>query len=109
MECEFIRDNDLIYLSHPTPPSALPPIIPFSLVKPSLQLSVQNPLKWILESEGERRIVFGEMERREVGAVLEIWEDRKKSWMEEEVKGWCKRREVEERKYVHSSTTSIVE
>ncbi|GAA5829396.1 hypothetical protein JCM5353_008683 [Sporobolomyces roseus] len=93
------KDNDLIYLSHPTPPSALPPIVPFSLVKPSLQLSVQNPLKWILEEGQESsRIVFGGMERREVGAVLEIWEDRKKSWMEEEVKGWCKRREVEERK-----------
>jgi len=95
----FLRDNDLIYLSHPTPPSSLPSITPFSISKPTLQLSVQNPLKWVLEQH-EGRKVFGGMERREVGMVCEIWEDRKKGWMREEVRGWVKDREGEERKCV---------
>jgi len=101
----FLRDNDLIYLSHPTPPSSLPSITPFSISKPTLQLSVQNPLKWVLEHEGRK--VFGGMERREVGMVCEIWEDRKKGWMREEVRGWVKDREGEEKRYVSGLYTHL--
>ncbi|BGP51757.1 pH-response regulator protein palA/rim20 [Rhodotorula kratochvilovae] len=73
------KDNDLIYLAHPTPPSSLPSIAPAALARPTLAPELADPLPHL------RAPLFAALVPREVGAVLELWEDRKRAALEEAV------------------------
>ncbi|GAA5912612.1 uncharacterized protein JCM6883_005327 [Sporobolomyces salmoneus] len=81
------KDNDLIYLSHPTPYCSLPPITPFPLSRSTPPGLVTSPY----EALDRRDRVFAELEKKEVGEVLRVWKDRKLNWVEERVgKEWVK-------------------
>ncbi|GAA5824059.1 hypothetical protein JCM3770_004945, partial [Rhodotorula araucariae] len=73
------KDNDLIYLAHPTPASSLAPIAPAALARPTLAPELADPLPSL------RTPLFAALVPREVGAVLELWEDRKRTALEEKV------------------------
>ncbi|GAA5980914.1 hypothetical protein JCM5350_004764 [Sporobolomyces pararoseus] len=79
------KDNDLIYLSSPTPYSSLPPTTPFSLTRSTPPPLVTNP-RTHLRDEAK---VFEMLDKREIGEVLEVWKDRKLVW-EEEKQNWNK-------------------
>jgi len=74
------KDNDLIYLNHPTPFSSLPPITPFPLARSTRLTPLTTPL------------LFSSMDRKEIDQVLEIWKDRTSNWFENDfLKEWKKR------------------
>ncbi|GAA6037543.1 hypothetical protein JCM8097_008246 [Rhodosporidiobolus ruineniae] len=67
------KDNELIYLATPTPPSSLPPTVSAALAQPitppALDAAPKRP--WL------RQLV-----PKEVGEVLALWEDRKREWLD---------------------------
>ncbi|GAA5939880.1 uncharacterized protein JCM15063_004334 [Sporobolomyces koalae] len=86
------KDNDLIYLAHPTPTSSLPQIVPFPLVKPTYLDLVHHPLAY---ASNQSR-VFEQMDKKEVGMALHVWNDRKLDWIETQVeRNWAKRLDQE--------------
>ncbi|GAA5908302.1 hypothetical protein JCM5296_000511 [Sporobolomyces johnsonii] len=82
------KDNDLIYLSFPTPPSSLPPITAFTLVKPTPPPEILHPLSYLhANAGGLGRPLFEALVPREVSEVVRLWEDRKKEWVERVARG----------------------
>ncbi|GAA5869485.1 hypothetical protein JCM1840_005479 [Sporobolomyces johnsonii] len=82
------KDNDLIYLSFPTPPSSLPPITAFTLVKPTPPPEILHPLSYLHPNTGGLgRPLFEALVPREVSEVMRLWEDRKKEWVERVARG----------------------
>ncbi|GAA5850405.1 hypothetical protein JCM9279_001404 [Rhodotorula babjevae] len=73
------KDNDLIYLATPTPPSSLPVIAPAALARPTLALELADPLAHL------RAPLFAALVPREVSQVLDLWEDRKRGWLDDKV------------------------
>ena len=73
------RDNDLIYLATPTPPSSLLAITPAALARPTLAPELADPLAHL------RNPFFAALVPREVGEVLDLWEDRKRGWLDDKV------------------------
>ncbi|GAA5868770.1 hypothetical protein JCM8547_005372 [Rhodosporidiobolus lusitaniae] len=67
------KDNDLIYLAAPTPPSSLPPIVSAALARPTLPPNFDAP---------PSRPWLQQLVPKEVGEVIALWEDRKKEWLE---------------------------
>ncbi|GAA5952744.1 hypothetical protein JCM3765_002261 [Sporobolomyces pararoseus] len=76
------KDNDLIYLSTPTPFSSLPPITPFPLTRSTPPPPITNPRDYLREKDK----VFEMMDRKEVLEILEIWKDRKFNWLRDKEK-----------------------
>ncbi|BGP20221.1 pH-response regulator protein palA/rim20 [Rhodosporidiobolus nylandii] len=68
------KDNSLIYLSSPTPPSSLPPITPAQLVRATVPPGALSP-------PAPGRAWLAALVPKEVGEVLELWRDRKKEWV----------------------------
>ncbi|GAA5926339.1 hypothetical protein JCM1841_005538 [Sporobolomyces salmonicolor] len=82
------KDNDLIYLSFPTPPSSLPPITAFTLVKPTPPPELLHPLSYLHPNAGGLGTpLFEALVPREVGEVVRLWEDRKRDWVERVARG----------------------
>ncbi|GJN94361.1 hypothetical protein Rhopal_007435-T1 [Rhodotorula paludigena] len=80
------KDNDLIYLATPTPPSSLPPIVSAALAKPTLAPELLDPLSHLHAGAGGLGRPFLEaLIPREAGEVLALWDDRKKMRLEEGV------------------------
>lgn len=73
------RDNDLIYLATPTPPSTLPVIAPAALARPTLAPELADPLAHLHSP------LFAALVPREVAEVLDLWEDRKRGWLDDKV------------------------
>ncbi|GAA5908503.1 hypothetical protein JCM8208_002648 [Rhodotorula glutinis] len=73
------KDNDLIYLATPTPPSTLPVIAPAALARPTLAPELADPLAHL------RSPLFAALVPREVAEVLDLWEDRKRGWLDDKV------------------------
>ncbi|GAA5985490.1 hypothetical protein JCM10908_006995 [Rhodotorula pacifica] len=73
-----IKDNDLIYLASPTPPSLLPPIVPFPLAKSTPPPDLAEPLRHL-----NRAPWLHAMLPSRVRHALELWDDRKKTWFQE--------------------------
>ncbi|GAA5947758.1 hypothetical protein JCM3775_002946, partial [Rhodotorula graminis] len=78
------KDNDLIYLATPTPPSSLPVIAPAALARPTLAPELADPLAHL------RNPLFAALVPREVAEVLDLWEDRKRGWLDDKVAGPAK-------------------
>ncbi|GAA5886486.1 hypothetical protein JCM16303_001427 [Sporobolomyces ruberrimus] len=86
------KDNDLIYLAHPTPLSSLPSIVPFALARSTPPPLITSPLSYLSND----LVLFKEMETKEITRVVEIWNDRKDVWVREEIeRGWTHQRENE--------------
>ena len=77
------RDNDLIYLASPTPPSSLPPIVPFPLAKPTPPRELLEPLNHLSSQQGGAWLQA--MLPSRVRDALEVWDDRKRVWFADEV------------------------
>ncbi|TNY20372.1 BRO1-like domain-containing protein [Rhodotorula diobovata] len=74
------EDNNLIYLSPPTPASSLPPIPPATLARATLPPTLAAPLAHL-----RAPAIFAALVPRQVAEVLELWEDRKRGWVDERV------------------------
>ncbi|TKA54500.1 hypothetical protein B0A53_03193 [Rhodotorula sp. CCFEE 5036] len=77
------KDNDLIYLASPTPPSSLPPIVPFPLAKPTPPRELLEPLNHLSSQQGGAWLQA--MLPSRVRDALEVWDDRKRVWFADEV------------------------
>ncbi|EKM58371.1 uncharacterized protein PHACADRAFT_159473 [Phanerochaete carnosa HHB-10118-sp] len=75
------RDNDLIY--HQVVPSAalLPPIAEVSMVQPIIAGTLADPKTAIPEDA----VIFGELLSHGAKLAIEIYHDRRKNWVDEEV------------------------
>ncbi|GAA5830049.1 hypothetical protein JCM11251_006857 [Rhodosporidiobolus azoricus] len=73
------KDNNLIYLCTPTSPSLLPPITSAALARPLLPPILSPP------APPPTNAWFRQLVPREVGEVIELWEDRKTEWVRGEV------------------------
>ncbi|GAA5973967.1 hypothetical protein JCM11641_001248 [Rhodosporidiobolus odoratus] len=84
------KDNRLIYLASPTPVGELPRIVGAMVVRETVPGGVEG--ETIRGREWLRELV-----PREVGEVLELWEDRKREWAREvERIGEAEKREVDQ-------------
>ncbi|GAA6064278.1 hypothetical protein JCM10212_000980 [Sporobolomyces blumeae] len=97
------KDNDLIYLAHPTPPASLAAIVPFSLSKPTPPPAIVSPLS--PETLSLYPPLFKDLERKEVGIVEGVWQDRKKAWCDE-VETSGKELEREAREHLDTEQTT---
>ncbi|GAA6009640.1 hypothetical protein JCM11491_001043 [Sporobolomyces phaffii] len=75
------KDNDLIYLAQPTPLDSLAAITPFPLARSTPPPLVAKPF----ENLAARDRVFVGMETKEIGYVLGLWDDRKTTWLRDDV------------------------
>ncbi|BGP27682.1 pH-response regulator protein palA/rim20 [Rhodotorula toruloides] len=80
------KDNDLIYLATPTPASSLPQIVAATLVKPVIPPELASPLTHLhRRAGGLGKPLLEALVPRETLEVLSLWEDRKKTWLEDKV------------------------
>lgn len=80
------RDNDLIYLATPTPSSIMPPIVSAALVKPVIPPELASPLKYLhSQGGGLGKPLLEALVPKETLEILSLWEDRKKTWLDDKV------------------------
>ncbi|KAI5480664.1 hypothetical protein MNV49_007591 [Pseudohyphozyma bogoriensis] len=79
-----LRDNRLIYLESPTSVSALPPIVPAAMVKPTPPPEVATPLAFLQPGAGGLgKPYFDALVPKEVAMARKVWEDRKTEFVKE--------------------------
>ncbi|GAA5906375.1 hypothetical protein JCM6882_002712 [Rhodosporidiobolus microsporus] len=91
------KDNNLIYLATPTSPSLLPPLTSAPLARPLLPPTLSPP------APPPTNAWLAPLVPREVGAVLELWEDRKREW----VRGEVERRARDEERAVEATLAEL--
>ncbi|KAI0833513.1 BRO1-domain-containing protein [Trametes gibbosa] len=75
------RDNDLIYHQDVPPASALPPVPEVSMAQPLIDPGLQDP-KTIVGKDG---VIFGELLGWGARLAIEIYNDRRRNWIADEV------------------------
>ncbi|KAH9849704.1 BRO1-domain-containing protein [Lenzites betulinus] len=75
------RDNDLIYHQDVPPASALPPIAEVSMAQPLIDTGLQDPKTMV----GKDGVIFGELLGWGARVAIEIYNDRRRNWIAEEV------------------------
>lgn len=81
------RDNDLIYLETPPLESALPPILPVSLVTPTLPPQIKDPFAYLHEGDGGFGLPwFRESVPLVVQEAERLYEDRREQFCEGKIR-----------------------
>ncbi|EIW57583.1 BRO1-domain-containing protein [Trametes versicolor FP-101664 SS1] len=75
------RDNDLIYHQDVPPASALPPITEVVMAQPLVDPGLQDP-KSVVGKDG---VIFGELLGWGARLAIEIYNDRRRNWITEEI------------------------
>ncbi|KAI0331883.1 BRO1-domain-containing protein [Cubamyces sp. BRFM 1775] len=75
------RDNDLIYHQDVPPPSALPPIAEVTMAQPVIDPGLQD----VKSTVGTDAVIFGELLGWGARLAIEIYNDRRRNWIAEEV------------------------
>jgi len=90
-----IKDNDLIYLEPVTPASNLAPILAASMVDAKIPLEVSNPIPFLRDSPipAYGKPLFRELVPYGVHVAISIFEERKDSFVREEIE--MKREELD--------------
>ncbi len=82
------KDNDLIYLHAVTPPSALPPIAPAAMVKPTTIPELVSPIGYLHTGAGGLgRPLFDQLVPIEVHLAVSVYDDRKAELLREQLVG----------------------
>ncbi|KAI0367789.1 BRO1-domain-containing protein [Pilatotrama ljubarskyi] len=81
------RDNDLIYHQDVPPASALPPIAEVVMAQPLIDPGLQNPQSVV----GKDAVIFGELLGWGARIAIEIYNDRRRDWISEEIQGRARR------------------
>ncbi|KAJ3557381.1 hypothetical protein NM688_g1507 [Phlebia brevispora] len=75
------RDNDLIYHEDVPSLSSLPAIVEVSMVHPLISAALSDPKTAI----GDDAVIFGELVAYGARIAIEIYKDRRKNWIQEEI------------------------
>ncbi|KAI0635957.1 BRO1-domain-containing protein [Trametes polyzona] len=76
------RDNDLIYHQDVPPASALPSIAEVAMAQPLIDPGLQDPKNVV----GKDGVIFGELLGYGARLAIEIYNDRKRNWVDEEIR-----------------------